>query len=177
MIRRAFSAIVLLYLLGYAIFAVALPRPAGGQATDAIVVLTGGAKRIERGLDLMAQGKAKRMLVSGVARTVRAEELAAQYQADEALFRCCVDLGSESVDTRSTQRRFPLVKKHRFRSMRSSHRLAHARARSAFRSSAAKSVVGDAVRAIELRPALHRIINIFRARRSRRDMRRRTLLL
>ena len=101
MIRRAFSAILLVYLLGYALFAVLLPRPADERATDAIVVLTGGAKRIERGLDLMERRLAKRMLVSGVARTVRPEELAAQYRSDDALFRCCIDLGRESVDTRS----------------------------------------------------------------------------
>ncbi len=119
MIRRALSAIVLLYLLGYAVFAVALPRPAGEQPTDAIVVLTGGAKRIERGLDLMARNKAKRMLVSGVARTVRAGELAAQYRADDSLFRCCVDLGREAVDTRSNAEEVARwMEKHRFRSMR-----------------------------------------------------------
>jgi hypothetical protein len=78
-IRRAVSAILLLYLLGYALFAVLLPRPADERPTDAIVVLTGGAKRIERGLSLMERRLAKRMLVSGVARTVRPEELAAQY--------------------------------------------------------------------------------------------------
>jgi uncharacterized SAM-binding protein YcdF (DUF218 family) len=99
-ISRAVSALVLLYLLGYALFAVMLPRPADDRQTDAIVVLTGGAKRIERGLELMERKRAKRMLVSGVARTVRPEELAAQYSAD-GLFSCCVDLGRESVDTRS----------------------------------------------------------------------------
>ena len=119
MIRRAFSAIVLLYLLGYALFAVLLPRPADERPTDAIVVLTGGAKRIERGLDLMARNKAKRMLVSGVARTVRPEELAAQYRADESLFACCVDLGRESVDTRSNAEEVARwMEKHKFRSMR-----------------------------------------------------------
>ncbi|HEX8481685.1 MAG TPA: YdcF family protein [Allosphingosinicella sp.] len=119
MIRRAVSAIVLLYLLGYALFAVLLPRPADDRTTDAIVVLTGGAKRIERGLALMAQGKAKRMLVSGVARTVRSEELAAQYRADERLFACCVDLGRESVDTRSNAEEVARwMEKHKFRSMR-----------------------------------------------------------
>jgi uncharacterized SAM-binding protein YcdF (DUF218 family) len=118
-IRRAISAIVLLYLLGYAVFAVALPRPADERTTDAIVVLTGGAKRIERGLDLMARNKAKRMLVSGVARTVRPEELAAQYGADDSLFRCCVDLGRESVDTRSNAEEVARwMDKHKFRSMR-----------------------------------------------------------
>ena len=119
MIRRAVSAILLLYLLGYAMFAVALPRPADERPTDAIVVLTGGAKRIERGLDLMARNKAKKMLVSGVARTVRPEELAAQYGADDSLFRCCVDLGRMAVDTRSNAEEVARwMDKHKFRSMR-----------------------------------------------------------
>jgi len=118
-IRRAVSAILLVYLLGYALFAVLLPRPADDRSTDAIVVLTGGAKRIERGLDLMERRLARRMLVSGVARTVRPEELAAQYQADEALFRCCVDLGRESVDTRSNAEEVARwMERHKFRTLR-----------------------------------------------------------
>lgn len=119
MISRALSALLLLYLLGYALFSVLLPRPADERSTDAIVVLTGGAKRIERGLELMEKGKAKRMLVSGVARTVRPEELAAQYMKDEALFRCCVDLGRESVDTRSNAEEVARwLGRHKFRSLR-----------------------------------------------------------
>ena len=119
MIRRAVSALILLYVLGYALFAVLLPRPSDDRPTDAIVVLTGGAKRIERGLDLMARGKAKRMLVSGVARTVRPEELAAQYRADEALFSCCIDLGRESVDTRSNAEEVTRwMERHKFRTLR-----------------------------------------------------------
>ena len=78
MISRLLSAALLLYLLGYALFVVLLPRPADDRQTDAIVVLTGGPKRIERGLDLMERGRAKRMLISGVARTVRPVELAVQ---------------------------------------------------------------------------------------------------
>ena len=119
MIRRAIASLVLIYVLGYALFTVMLPRPAGAQQTDAIVVLTGGAKRFERGLGLLQQGRAKRMLVSGVARTVRPNELAAQYQADERIFACCIDLGRESVDTRSNAEEVSRwAAKHRVRSMR-----------------------------------------------------------
>ena len=101
MIRRALSFLLLAYVLGYAGFVVLLPRPAGEERTDGIVVLTGGPGRIERGLALMARGRAARMLVSGVDRTVRRVELAARYPRQAALFDCCVDLGRESVDTRS----------------------------------------------------------------------------
>ena len=61
-----------------------LPRPADDRPTDAIVVLTGGANRIERGLDLLQRGRAKRLLVSGVDRTVRPVDLAAHYPGREA---------------------------------------------------------------------------------------------
>jgi uncharacterized SAM-binding protein YcdF (DUF218 family) len=101
MIIRALSFLLLIYVLGYALFAVLLPKAAGDQRTDAIVVLTGGAKRIERGIELLERGRASRMLVSGVERTVRPVDLALEYQASEALFDCCIDLGRESVDTRS----------------------------------------------------------------------------
>ena len=119
MITRALSFLVLLYLLGYAAFAVMLPRPAADERTDAVVVLTGGANRMERGLDLLKRGVAKRMLVSGVARTVRPPELAAQYPGHDAAFRCCIDLGRESVDTRSNAEEVTRwMEKHKFRSLR-----------------------------------------------------------
>ena len=101
MIARALSFLVLLYALGYALFVVALPTPAGEERTDGIVVLTGGSGRLERGIDLIERGRAERLLISGVNRTVRPVELATEYGVDEALFDCCIDLGRESVDTRS----------------------------------------------------------------------------
>ncbi len=101
MIARSFSFLLLLYILGYAAFAVLLPKAGDERTTDGIVVLTGGAKRLERGLELMQREKAKRMLISGVERTVRPVELVSHYDADPALFECCIDLGREAVDTRS----------------------------------------------------------------------------
>ena len=119
MIVRILAFLVLLYAFGYALFTVQLPGPAGDRATDGIVVLTGGAKRIERGLDLLERGRAKRMLISGVARPVRPQELVAQYQANQALFDCCIDLGRESVDTRSNAQEVSnWLKRHKFRSVR-----------------------------------------------------------
>ena len=98
---RAFAFVALLYALGYALFAVTLPRPAGDERTDAIVVLTGGSGRLQRGFALMERGRARRMLISGVARTVRPEELIQAYDVDPRLFACCVTLERESFDTRS----------------------------------------------------------------------------
>lgn len=98
---RAAAFLLLLYALGYAAFAVLLPEPAGDERTDAIVVLTGGTGRLERGFELIAARRAPRMLISGVARTVRPEELIEAYSVDPALFACCITLGREAFDTRS----------------------------------------------------------------------------
>jgi uncharacterized SAM-binding protein YcdF (DUF218 family) len=100
-ISRLIALLVLLWGLGFALFALTLPRPIGDERTDAIVVLTGGAGRLDRGLDLLARHRAERLFVSGADRTVRKKELAARTGRPNALFDCCVDLGQESVDTRS----------------------------------------------------------------------------
>jgi uncharacterized SAM-binding protein YcdF (DUF218 family) len=100
-VLRTFAFALLLYALGYALFAVTLPQPAGDERTDAIVVLTGGSGRLDRGFELMERGRARRMLISGVARTVRPEELVEAYDVDPRLFECCIALGREAFDTRS----------------------------------------------------------------------------
>jgi 1-acyl-sn-glycerol-3-phosphate acyltransferase len=57
--------------------------------------------RLERGFDLVQRGVSRRMLISGVDRTVRPNELAEAYHVDQRLIDCCVVLGRESFDTRS----------------------------------------------------------------------------
>ena len=71
MIRRIFSFFVLGWVLGFVWFAVALPGAAADVRTDGVVGLTGGEGRIARGLEVLRQGWAPRMLVSGVDREVR----------------------------------------------------------------------------------------------------------
>ncbi len=101
MIRRLLSFILLAWALGFAWFALLLPQPAEMANTDAVVVLTGGPNRIDRGLEILKAGKSKKMLISGVDRDVRPPELAAQYAGSDRYFDCCIDLGFASVDTRS----------------------------------------------------------------------------
>jgi uncharacterized SAM-binding protein YcdF (DUF218 family) len=119
MIRRLIALMVLLWGLGFAVFALTLPRPAGEDVTDAIVVLTGGSGRLDRGLDLLARHRAQRLFVSGTDRTVRKKELAVRTGRPLALFDCCVDLGKESVDTRSNATETAKwLEAHRYRSAR-----------------------------------------------------------
>ena len=118
-LSRLVSFGLLLYVLGYALFAVMLPRAAGEERTDAVVVLTGGSGRLERGFDMVERGLARRMLISGVERTVRPIELASAYEVDPRRFECCITLGRESFDTRSNADEVARwVERRRIRSIR-----------------------------------------------------------
>ncbi len=101
MTARLAALVLLVWGLGFGWFALMLPQPLDGRTTDAIVVLTGGEGRIDRGLALMQDGAAKRMLISGVDRTVKPHELAERYDVPDRLFNCCITLGREAIDTRS----------------------------------------------------------------------------
>lgn len=98
---RIIAVLLLAYGIGFGAFALSLPKPAGDERTDAIIVLTGGTGRLERGFDLMQRRLAGAMLISGVERTVRPQELIAHYHVAPELFACCVTLGREAFDTRS----------------------------------------------------------------------------
>lgn len=103
MILRFGSLLLVLYALGFALFGVTLAKPAKDSAprTDAIVVITGAPHRIEHGMAMLADGKGKRLLVAGADPAVTKADLVRRLGGRQRLMRCCVDLGSESVDTRS----------------------------------------------------------------------------
>ena len=119
MIRRFLSALVLVWIIGFVIFVAILPRPQDDRVADGIIVLTGGAKRIERGLQLLEDRRAKRMLVSGVNLVVGRRDFLIQFRAPPRLFDCCIDLGQEAIDTRSNGAESAAwVRKHGYRSVR-----------------------------------------------------------
>lgn len=101
MIRRLLAMIVIGWALGFAWFALLLPQPHAKEKTDAIVVLTGAAGRIDRGLALLRRDESERLFVSGVDRDVTRPEFAAFYKVEDELMKCCVTLGREAIDTRS----------------------------------------------------------------------------
>lgn len=119
MIRRFLSALILVWLLGFVWFSLFLPQPLGDWRTDAVVVFTGGPQRIDRALDLLRDGQAERVLISGVGRDVRAVDLAAEYEQPLALFECCVALGREAADTRGNGREVAAwVRRRNYKSVR-----------------------------------------------------------
>lgn len=121
MIARLLSLLLLLYALGFVLFAFTLgkPAPADAPTTDAAVVLTGGRGRIEHAVDVLRHHEARRLLISGVDPSVTKADLARRIPGSADLLKCCIDLGSESVDTRSNaEETSRWLAKHRFRSLR-----------------------------------------------------------
>jgi uncharacterized SAM-binding protein YcdF (DUF218 family) len=102
MIRRALSLLFLAWVIGFLWFVVALPRPASeAVTTDAVIVPTGGAGRIARGLEVLDRKLAGKLLVSGVDPEVRPGEFAAEFGVSPSQMACCITLGFAAVDTRS----------------------------------------------------------------------------
>ena len=119
MIARLFAFATIGWCLGFAAFMLLLPKPLEGNTTDAIVVPTGGAGRIDRGIELLRARQARRMLVTGVAPGVRPIDLAREYKVPVRLFDCCIDLGADAVDTRSNaEETAAWVKTHGYRTVR-----------------------------------------------------------
>jgi len=99
----AIFVVLLIWSAGLLAFAARADRstPAADPApADGIVALTGASgERIDAGLRLLEDGKAKRLLISGVGRHVTRAQLQAVTGADEGIFDCCVDLGFQAENT------------------------------------------------------------------------------
>ena len=97
------AILVLIWTIGLFAFADRVrgftPAPEPTRA-DAIVALTGpSAERVNAAIRLLEQDKGQRVLISGVNREVRRQELRALTPGSNRLFNCCVDLGFEAEDT------------------------------------------------------------------------------
>ena len=103
MIIRFGSLLLILYALGFLLFGVTLaaPAPADAPSTDAIIAITGGSGRIEHAVDMLSRRAGKRLLIAGADPSVTKDDLVRRLHGRRKLVDCCVDLGSESVDTRS----------------------------------------------------------------------------
>jgi uncharacterized SAM-binding protein YcdF (DUF218 family) len=122
MIRWTIRLIALLlaaYGIGFAIFALTLPKAAGDEQTDAIVVLTGSPGRLERGFALLERGRAQAVLISGVPPNARPQDYAQRYGVDPGLFPARIALGQDSVDTRTNAEEVARwLQRRRYRSIR-----------------------------------------------------------
>ncbi len=101
LIFDALLLVVVLVFIGFIVFATGLERDQREpqRATDGITVLTGGASRIDEAMKLLAHGKAKRVLITGVYRTTTKEELKDLASQGDQLFDRYVDIDHEARNT------------------------------------------------------------------------------
>lgn len=101
-----FILVFALWVGGLFLFAADIPAQFqdDGQNTDGIVVLTGGTRRLETGLALLAAKRAKKLFVSGVHHGTDVAELMRVYRTDPRLLDCCLKLGYTADDTMGNAR-------------------------------------------------------------------------
>lgn len=97
----AASVAALAWAGGFVWFACDIPERVDdpAAATDAIVVLTGGSRRLGEGISLLLQGRAKKLFVSGVHRGVDVAEILRAAQQTPQEVRCCIALGYAADNT------------------------------------------------------------------------------
>lgn len=69
------------------------------RRADGIVVLTGAASRIPDAIELLADERGKRLLISGVYRATSAREIARITPLYAKYFSCCIDLDRSALNT------------------------------------------------------------------------------
>jgi uncharacterized SAM-binding protein YcdF (DUF218 family) len=97
----SFAAVLTLGFLGFLGFVYSIDRFEQRPETraDGIVALTGGAQRIGEAIDLLAQGYAKRLLISGVNEKTSRDQISRLNPGQRRLFDCCVDLDYRARNT------------------------------------------------------------------------------
>lgn len=107
-LRRLRLGVVFACLLGMAagvagfawfVWSVPTEEVALDRNADGIVVLTGGTSRVADAMELLAEGRGKRLLITGVHPGTGFGEIARLVPAHERLVACCVDLDHSAVNT------------------------------------------------------------------------------
>jgi len=92
---------VMAVLAGFVWFLTSVPvsEIALNGRADGIVVLTGGASRIEDAIELLAKGSGQRLLISGVNPSTSEREITRLKPEHGNVIGCCVDLDRTAVNT------------------------------------------------------------------------------
>jgi len=69
------------------------------QNADGIVVLTGGTSRVTDALELLASGRGKRLLITGVNTGTTTGDIAREVVDYNRILSCCVDLDYSALNT------------------------------------------------------------------------------
>lgn len=94
----------LILTAGFLLFAYCVSQPPAStsNSADGIVVLTGGEDRIAEAVKLLANGKAKRLLISGVNPSTNKLHLISFNSVrgrERLFFSCCIDLDKRALNT------------------------------------------------------------------------------
>jgi uncharacterized SAM-binding protein YcdF (DUF218 family) len=104
-IRSFFTKLVVLggaaLAFGFLVFLWLLPNEEVvlDRNADGIVVLTGGTSRVTDALELLAAGRGKRLLITGVNPGTTTADIARQAAGYDRLLGCCVDLDYSAINT------------------------------------------------------------------------------
>lgn len=95
------GALVVALVAGFLVFLHDVRNAAApmNARADGIVVLTGGAFRINDALELLSENRGQRLLISGVNPATTTEELKKKIPDFDRLSACCIDLGREAQNT------------------------------------------------------------------------------
>ena len=88
--------------IGFSLFANAigsLEQPVELKQADAIVVLTGGQKRLDSALMLLDQDKGQKLLISGVNPSTTMADIRKISTIKPELYDCCITLDHKALDT------------------------------------------------------------------------------
>ncbi|NNC38538.1 MAG: YdcF family protein [Acidimicrobiales bacterium] len=92
-----------LILFGFIFFVFIISRAAPPDPVpkaDGIVVLTGtGGGRLETGADLLKRDLGEQLLITGVNKSISADEIQSILQLSDEMFSCCVTLDYEAENT------------------------------------------------------------------------------
>ena len=96
-----FVIILLLYALGFAWYLSILANmPRDGESqSDAIVVLTGGAHRLDEAARLIEGGISQKYFISGVNQSVKKDKIAAMLSLSDDQLACCLHIGYQAENT------------------------------------------------------------------------------
>lgn len=73
--------------------------PSETVRADGIIALTGGAERITEALDLLTEGRARRLLITGVNKATSEESLSGHSAGGAEMLDCCVDIDRNALNT------------------------------------------------------------------------------
>lgn len=117
-LRQLIVFAALLWVIGFFAYLhyIRSMEPYDGKA-EGIVVLTGGDGRVQAGLKLLSEGRAERLLISGVHRDVKVSELLTMnHQPQEMASK--IDLGFAAQDTLgNAEETASWVSRHKVQSM------------------------------------------------------------